>query len=113
MYFNGLGCEVDKRKAFEMYEKSAMQENLIAQCNLGNLSHLAILPHAPLFSLFHLSFLLLSRLLTHLGVMFDTGEGCAQDKLHAFEMFKKSAEQGYEIAQFNLGTQAFILKLGV
>lgn len=35
MYFNGFGCEMDKRKAFEMYEKSALQDNLIAQCNLG------------------------------------------------------------------------------
>jgi TPR repeat protein len=100
MYFNGLGCEVDKIKAFEMYQKSAMQDNLIAQCNLGMwlYSWKVLLYYiTPLRSP--------SPLLIYActGVMYDTGEGCVQDKHKAFEMFQKSADQGYEIAQFNLG----------
>lgn len=43
--------------------------------------------------------------------MYDTGEGCQQDKHKAFEMFQKSAEQGYEIAQFNLGKKIRIKEL--
>lgn len=35
--------------------------------------------------------------------MYDTGEGCVQDKKEAYQMFFLSAEQGYSIAQYNLG----------
>lgn len=39
----------------------------------------------------------------NLGVMYDEGNGVAQDTAKAFEWYQKAAEQGNASAQFNIG----------
>ena len=40
-----------------------------------------------------------------LGVMYDNGEGVAQDYGEAFKWYRKAAQQDHAIAQFNLGAR--------
>ena len=39
----------------------------------------------------------------NLGVMYDTGEGVAQDAAEAVRWFRRAAEQRHARAQYNLG----------
>jgi TPR repeat protein len=39
----------------------------------------------------------------NLGLMYDKGEGVAEDDAEAVKWFRKAAEQGHATAQFNLG----------
>ena len=39
----------------------------------------------------------------NLGVMYENGQGVAQDFAEALKWYRKSAEQGYVVAQHNLG----------
>jgi hypothetical protein len=47
-----------------------------------------------------------------LGVMYDTGEGVAEDDAEAVKWYRKAAEQGHEDAQFILGV-AYVTGEGV
>ena len=38
-----------------------------------------------------------------LGVMYYRGEGVPQDYSHAVSWFRKAAEQGHAVAQYNVG----------
>ena len=42
---------------------------------------------------------------THLGRMYNSGQGVPQDYAAAVKWFRKAADQGYAYAQFSLGVQ--------
>lgn len=89
MYDRGEGCIVDKRKAFELYAKSAVQGHASALFNLGLFFILVISCHFLIFNI--------------IGIMLNKGEGVIMDTKRAFEMFQRSGELGYASSFFNLG----------
>jgi TPR repeat protein len=48
----------------------------------------------------------------YLGLMYDDGEGVAEDNVEAVKWYRKAAEQGYSFAQFKLG-QMYAMGKGV
>lgn len=89
MYRHGEGCVEDKKKAMELFEESSKQGNERALFNLGTF-------------FFHYS--IFFRSYNDAGEMHEKGEGCPKDKSKAFDYYKQSADLGYSLAQFTIGT---------
>jgi len=45
----------------------------------------------------------------NLGLRYDNGQGVKQDYTEAARWYRKAAEQGYALAQFNLGNMCYVL----
>lgn len=103
LYFNGQGTEKDYQKAFEWYEKAAIQRDAIGQANLGNLYHNGFgveqdftkalewytkaANQGDAYSQFRL------------GIMYAGGQGVEKDMDKAIEWYTKAAQLGNQHAQ--------------
>jgi hypothetical protein len=105
-YFSGQGVEKDYVKAFELFQKSAVQGNAAAQGNLGLMyeNGLGVTPdNAKAIEWYQKSAAQGTTAQYFLGLMYYKGKGVTQDYAKAFEWIQKSAAQEYTDAQYVLG----------
>ncbi|GBC09529.1 hypothetical protein RclHR1_08950007 [Rhizophagus clarus] len=104
-YFNGIGTEVNKQKAFDLYYKAANLGNNRAQCNLALMykNENFIKDNDKVFELSkkcsegkH------SGGINLLGYCYDNGIGTEIDTQKAFELYHEAANLGNKVAQHNL-----------
>ncbi|GBC10627.1 hypothetical protein RclHR1_00980004 [Rhizophagus clarus] len=107
--FNYLGIEinVDKKKAFELYQKAANLENVVAQYNLGCCyiyGNGINKDHDKAFKLFKKSAKKeYSKGINYLGYCYGYGIGTYIDKRKTFELYQKAANLGNTYGICNLG----------
>ncbi|GET65601.1 kinase-like domain-containing protein [Rhizophagus irregularis DAOM 181602=DAOM 197198] len=106
-YDFGIGTEVNKVKAFELYKITAENGNKTAQYNLGNCYKSGIGVEKDVIKAF--KYYEKSSEQGHLdaqyqlGYCYDFGIGTEVNKTKAFELYKIAAENGNTDAQSNLG----------
>ncbi|RGB25544.1 kinase-like domain-containing protein [Rhizophagus diaphanus] len=104
LYYNGIGTDCDKQKAFDLYQEAAKSENIVAQFDLANMyredTHKN---YAKAFKLFEkLAGEGYPSGISMLGYCYSLGIGTDVNKQKAFELFQKAANLGNVIAQYNL-----------
>ena len=107
MYGYGEGVEVDKEKALAWYQKSALQDNVDAQFNLGIMydnGEGVEKNDEEAFAWFQRAAQLgFPKAQFNVGAMYDYGHGVELNKQKAFFRYEKSAVKGELNAKFNLG----------
>ena len=118
MYARGLGVPKDGLEAVKWYEKAAEQGLAEAQMHLGQLYYLGTdgVPQdyaaaAPWLAKAAERGNTWSQ--NTLGVMKENGEGIAENVKEAAELFRKAAEMGDPMGQFNYGRIHTVDTLGV
>jgi TPR repeat protein len=107
-YFNYYGIEtnVNKRKAFKLYQKAAEMENNVAQYKLSKMYLDGKVVEKNFNKVFELSKKLAEKGylpgLNRLGYCYDCGIGTNVDKQKAFELYQKAANLGNIVAQYNI-----------
>lgn len=106
-YAKGIGVKNDKKLAIDYYEKAANNGNLAAKYNLGNCYLVGKLVNKDVKKGFELiqqtaeiEFSLNG--ITMLGFCYHNGIGTQEDKEAAFKLYKKAANLGDKVAQYNL-----------
>ncbi|GBC22521.2 kinase-like domain-containing protein [Rhizophagus irregularis DAOM 181602=DAOM 197198] len=106
-YF-GIVVNVDRQKAFELYEKAANLGNSIGLDNLGNCYDEGIgvnVNKEKAFELYQKAASLGNTSgINNLGYCYDYGVGTNIDKQKACELYQKAANLGNITAQYNLAT---------
>jgi TPR repeat protein len=106
-YAKGIGVKNDKKLAADCYEKASNNGNLSAKYNLGNCYLIGKLVDKDVKKGFELiqqtaeSEFSLNGI-TMLGFCYHNGIGTKEDKDEAFKLYKKAANLGDKIAQYNL-----------
>ncbi|GBC06381.1 hypothetical protein RclHR1_00680025 [Rhizophagus clarus] len=103
-YYNGIGTDCDKQKAFELYQEAAKLENNEAQFDLANMYR------EDTHRNYHKAFELFKKLadkeypsgISMLGYCYSLGIGTDINKQKAFELFQKASDLGNTISQYNL-----------
>ncbi|UZO08334.1 uncharacterized protein OCT59_028592 [Rhizophagus irregularis] len=100
-YVNGIGTEVDEEKGFELYNEASggyievdtieNDEELVNDLDKVNYWYHKAAENDNEFALFKL------------GNFYELGKGICENKVRAFEFYKKSANQGFIDAQYKLG----------
>jgi TPR repeat protein len=103
-YYNGIGTDCDKSKAFELYKDAAKLGNDVAQFDLANMYREETnKDHYKAFELFKkLAEKEYPSGLSMLGYCYSMGIGTNIDKKKAFELFQKASGLGNVIAQYNI-----------
>ncbi|RIA82399.1 kinase-like domain-containing protein [Glomus cerebriforme] len=106
-YEIGIGTNIDKRKAFELYQKAANLGNAYGINNLGNCYRRGIgtrVNKQKAFEFFQKSTNLGNTYgINNLGYCYQHGNGTSIDKPKAFELYKKAANLGNSNGMNNLG----------
>ncbi|GBB89765.1 hypothetical protein RclHR1_16560006 [Rhizophagus clarus] len=106
-YDKGIGIEIDKIKAFELYNIAAEKEHETAQNNLGCLYMKGEVPEKDSKKAIYWFQRGASNgnKIAHdnLAICYELGIGTNKDKPKAFELYEASAEKGYVNAKFHLG----------
>jgi TPR repeat protein len=104
--FHGIGININKQKAFELFQKAANLENNIAQFDLANMYIDGDIIDKNYVKAFELSEKLAKKGypcgINLLGYCYDIGIGIEIDKEKAFELYLKTANLGNCLAQYNL-----------
>ena len=106
--FNYLGIEVcvNKRKAFELYQKAVNLGNVFAMSSLGNFYKLGIgtsVNEQKAFELYQKAADLGNATgMNNLGICYEDGIGTNIDKQKAFELFQNAADLGNALGINNL-----------
>ncbi len=113
-YQKGIGIEIDKVKAFNLYKEAAENDSLDAKVKLGYCYQKGIgIDKVKAFNLYKEAAENDSLdAKVKLGYCFQKGIGIEIDKVKAFNLFKESAENKNNIAQYNLG-QCYRFRIGV
>ncbi|GES90981.1 kinase-like domain-containing protein [Rhizophagus clarus] len=108
-YFNyhGIGTDLDKQKAIELYQKAAKLENRVAQLNLANMH----IYGKEVDNDYDLAFELSKKLaevecasgINNLGYCYNNGIGTDINNQKAFELFQKAADLGNSYGINSLG----------
>ncbi|GBC03724.1 hypothetical protein RclHR1_05290012 [Rhizophagus clarus] len=107
-YDKGIGIEVNKTKAFELYNiVVAEKEDKDAQNNLGHLYMKGEVPERDSKKAVYWFQKAVENeniiAYDNLAICYELGIGVDKDKTKAFEFYEKSAEKGYVNAKFHLG----------
>ena len=106
MYLYGIGVEHNDNKAFQLFEKAAIQDFLPAINGLAMVYKYGEgVEHndAKAFQLFEKAAIQgLLPSINHLAIVYKYGEGVEQNDTKAFQLFEKAAIQGYAESQFQL-----------
>ncbi|GBB87039.1 hypothetical protein RclHR1_01350014 [Rhizophagus clarus] len=106
-YDKGIGTEINKAKAFELYNIVAKKEVNDAQNNLGHLYMKGEVPEKDSKkAVYWLQKAVKNgNILAYdnLAICYELGIGTEKDKTKAFVLYEKSAEKGYVNAKFHLG----------
>ena len=94
---NGQGVTKDLVKAVEYYTLAANQGNAITQYKIGIRISIKLM-----------IFILISCLLLNIGFCYKNGKGVTQDLVKAVEYYTLAANQGNDVAQYNLGIRISI-----
>jgi TPR repeat protein len=101
-YHFGIGINVDKQKAFDLYQKAANSENIFGILSLGYCYNNGIgtrVNKQKAFELYQKAANLGNYLAQyHLALMYENGKGVKRDIIQAINWYKKSADQGYQVA---------------
>ena len=108
-YFNyhGIGTNINKKNAFELYKKAADLGNLSGMCNLGRCYELGDgigVNKQKAFELYQkVADLGFAYGIYYLGRCYKKGIGTNIDTKKAFELYKKAADLGHLYGMNNLG----------
>jgi TPR repeat protein len=105
-YFNyhGIGIDVDKQKAYELYEKAEKLENIVAQLELANMCIHIYKDYDKAFKLSKKSAAGGNpNAINRLGYCYENGFGTAIKMKKAFELYQKAADLGNSNGINNLG----------
>ncbi|GBC08662.1 hypothetical protein RclHR1_00830013 [Rhizophagus clarus] len=106
-YDKGIGIEINKIKAFELYNVTAEKQDKDAQNNLGYLYMKGEVPEKdPKKAVYWLQKAIENGntlAYDNLAICYELGIGMDKDKAKAFELYEKSAEKGNINAKFHLG----------
>ncbi|GBB83985.1 hypothetical protein RclHR1_10630003 [Rhizophagus clarus] len=105
--FYGIGTNINKPKAFELYKKAAKLENMTAQLVLAEIYIHGKGPKKDNVLAFDLTKKLAEKEylagINLLGYCYGCGVGTDINMVKAFELYKKAADLGNSIAQYNIG----------
>ncbi|GBC02719.1 hypothetical protein RclHR1_04780006 [Rhizophagus clarus] len=107
--FNYLGIEtnIDRAKAFILYQKAANSGNIYGMCSLGSCYEFGIgtsINEHKAFELYHkVANLGNLRGINNLGRCYNYGIGTYVNKQKAFELYQKAASLGSVLANISLG----------
>ncbi|GES91007.1 kinase-like domain-containing protein [Rhizophagus clarus] len=105
-YDSGIGTDIDKEKAFELYQKAANLGNSHGISNLGwyyEKGFIACIDKKKAFELYQRAADLgNSHGIRNLGRCYEKGIGIDVNKQEAFELYQKAANLGNRFAQYNL-----------
>ena len=108
MYYNGLGCEEDKKKAFDLYKLAAQMGNSKAYNDLANMYFLGEeveQNYAQAFKYYAQAAKLGEDAASYnLAESYFYGTGIKVDRKKAILFYKKAASQGSSEAEYKLGT---------
>ncbi|RGB34708.1 kinase-like domain-containing protein [Rhizophagus diaphanus] len=102
----GIEVNVDKQKAFEIYQKAANLGNAFGISSLASCYEVGAGTYVDKQKAFELyqkagNFGILSGI-NNLAYCYEVGNGTSINKQKAFELYQKAANLGYKIAQYNL-----------
>jgi TPR repeat protein len=104
--FNGIGTNINKQKAFELYQKAVELKNNVAQYNLAKMYLDGDVVEKNPIKVFELTKKLAEKEysvgINGLGYCYDFGIGTNVNGEKAVELYQKAANLGNSVAQYNI-----------